>query len=352
MAVDSGRESLRPPRPGSGTTRYEVWRSQYKADRYLCDASTRDLLDRFRYLVNLIAEITPDGKMAARPARDASSLLYIELFQHAATELELRGISANVSTFGLDRHLPSVKWPRRHDGSGWRRVMHGVEATAVIKYGRLEHLQAMLDGKGVRVAPASSYGDVSLGSHRSDDELRREITRSGRGMSVQALREIGGRQFPCGPRVPLDGEMTQYFDAPDYYVWCASQVCDPRLFVDFEADACLVIRDVKAFVDRMAWGIARALLAKPPREMVCSAQPVMYYDPYRMPNDWEMRLDVSMHKPIRYAYQREWRLVTMLAPVREELEVLWVDPGPMGDIAEIRYVGDLVGDGPRRLLPA
>lgn len=146
--------------------------------------------------------------------------------------------------------------------------------------------------------------------------------------------------------MPVIGNVTVRHEwANDYYVWCASSVLTPRLFVDFDADACLIIHDPMAFQQRIAWALGMELrdIQPPLQGLSVLANRIGYYDPYDPPPRRES-IQVPWHKPFQFLYQREWRLISLLVPPRsEDLPVIHVHPGPLTDIAELFYIGELEG---------
>jgi hypothetical protein len=105
-------------------------------------------------------------------------------------------------------------------------------------------MEAMFEQGQIRIAPASGYRDPSLNDAVRDDELSFEnIARPGATLMVSKSRE--------GPSVPVGGiyDIRVKSTLPtDYFVYCMAYSARPRLFGDFDADACVVVTDPKEFV--------------------------------------------------------------------------------------------------------
>lgn len=327
---------------------HEVWRHEYRSRRYLEYASSADLAQRIRDCMNNLIVLTPEAKIGVVPMNSRGQFL-TRKFTHALEEYSIR---REALPFDLmrDHALPAPLAPRRGRrrsvAAGWDSVLPELPDRAIVKYGKLAHLQAALDGDGILISPASSYGDPSLGPHRYDNEQERPVHFRPDGGTVRLVERQDGTKVDPPTEMPVIGNVTFTNEMiVDYYVWCASSVLAPRLFVDFEADACLIIREPDVFHKRIAWAIGMALrgLRPPLDNLSVQTNRVRYYDPYDAPKGCRS-IKVPWHKPFQYLYQREWRLIALLdPPTAGDLPVLWIDPGPLADIAEIVYVGELDG---------
>jgi hypothetical protein len=99
------------------------------------------------------------------------------------------------------------------------------------------------------------------------------------------------------------------------------------LFVDFDATACVVIKDPSEFGRRL-----RAIDAK--YFPCCDSQDgqVNYVDPL-LPKT--AKLFVPMSKHFRYEYQREHRFIWLPPPVTGPISFVDVTLGPLTDIADL-----------------
>jgi DNA invertase Pin-like site-specific DNA recombinase len=126
-----------------------------------------------------------------------------------------------------------------------RRVSSTIEALSpgsyIVKFAERRYVRDMLAYGRFRISPASRYCDASLNPAIRDDELQAEIfAPAGSSLSMQvdeAYREIPG----------ILGPLVFRRRCSDFYVFCAAGVFDPRLFDEFQADACQVVRDIQRF---------------------------------------------------------------------------------------------------------
>jgi hypothetical protein len=207
-------------------------------------------------------------------------------------EVELRRMDvkwrASVEQKALSRPYPNAK--RAMDVWGGRGAP---AAVAVIKYGRLEHMVDFVERGRLRLTPASSYADESLVDAVRDSEL--EFARylpPGTRLSVELKPGSG-----IFEELPIRGLIKHTNQCPDYYMFCASALFNPRAFDDFGYDACVLIHDYRRLVDLIS--VQRV----PARKLSTGA--VQYLDPY-MPHE-NARIEFTKH--FRYGYQREWRII-------------------------------------------
>ena len=118
----------------------------------------------------------------------------------------------------------------------------------------------------------------------------------------------------------------------DYWMFCMADVLDQRLFADFEAHCCLIIRR-RPFVERV---LHAATLQLPNVDPYLGR--VQYVDPL---GAWPAGVRVTRCMPIhmtkvfRYAYQREVRLAFPPRRFQERLKPRSLRIKPVFDIAEL-----------------
>jgi hypothetical protein len=101
---------------------------------------------------------------------------------------------------------------------------------------------------------------------------------------------------------------------------------DNRLFDDFKADACLIIKDL----DRYCSLLRDAMKAVLP-EWSFFMDAVEYRDPYLPKRD----PNVYFTKHFRYCYQREFRMVWVCATPQEELPHLHITLGELSSFCDL-----------------
>src|SRR5262249_43217451 len=123
----------------------------------------------------------------------------------------------------------------------------------LFKFGKHEHLKNALENGTIRLAPASSYSDPSLNYAIHDDELRFAVQTPAKDKWIQGVDEQTLK--PVGDRIKVLVNISFTRTVPtDYYVYCLSALFSLRAFDDFEADACLVIKQPKQFIERVLLG--------------------------------------------------------------------------------------------------
>ncbi|HEY1758396.1 MAG TPA: hypothetical protein VGG72_23700 [Bryobacteraceae bacterium] len=152
----------------------------------------------------------------------------------------------------------------------------------------------------LRVRSASSYQDESLPASIRDNELRFDQT-------------IGPIRF-----TKLES---------DYYLSSYSARFESRAFDDFDADACLIIRDPNSFGARIVKAFEAVM---PGWENTFGA--ASYVDPLRAP----LCDDIRFAKHFRYAYQAEARFVwTPLKPVARLQHHVELELGDLSSFCEL-----------------
>ena len=290
--------------------------------------------------------LKPSGKLGL-----TKETLWYELGQHVIVDMLLRGEPPN----DKNQH-PRVQVAQPFfDGELCRKAAavvssRGTTNDVIVKYGMREHMKNLYDKGLVYLNVASDYDKSSHNPAIRDDE--RTIVFKG-GCSpvggtgkfynkdtipgkVKELTEDGRAKFSTIYECPrLEGH--EYVDlkinmVTNYWMFCMADVLDQRLFADFEADSCVVIKR-EPFMRRLLW-MARFL---PNTNPVFGR--VNYVDPLgAFPGSKKMRVDgsmpIHMTKVFRYAYQREARFVCVPRVFQEQLKPRALQIGSISDIAD------------------
>ena len=330
--------------------KHEWWRLCYREHRYLEYVTDVQLLTRLRDILNNLVNITPDGKLGFHEITPVGEAWLVR-FTHVLEEYSLRGQDLPYDAM-REHQLPDVLTPKRgrlgRDGqSGWAEILPTLPKNAIVKYGKLEFLRPLLEQGKARLCPASFYKDYSLGPHRQDDERIRVTHRHPFGATARLVQRADGTPVKDAREEPILGNITMQLETWDYYVWCASGSLEPRLFIDFDhADACLIIRDVRAFAQRLGWASSNKIVQVMPsvKRIEIEWKGIRYFDPFFPPKSPDHVLPVPWSKPMRFAYQKEFRFVIdVVPPPSETLPIVNIELGPLFDIADIVYIGKLVG---------
>jgi hypothetical protein len=114
-----------------------------------------------------------------------------------------------------------------------------------IKFGKRKNMEMLYDEGRLRIQPATYFGAANHNLAIRDDELALKLT-------ILAAREDLIALVSNPQDVPVDIP-SQRVDvhlkwASDYWLYCVSSSLTPRLFVDYDADACVIIRDRTRFI--------------------------------------------------------------------------------------------------------
>jgi hypothetical protein len=320
------------PSPGENQLIYsmpsdEEFQTAYRRKRYLENLRSDALLLRGRDLFLNFMTIDRNGKFAPVSLDSGLHWYFRRRFSEFLAECQARyGPYPN----GLEELVQDLRIPRPDSPIVTQAVLDTqqrglVSGTYIVKYGRDEHLRTALAKGQLRIAPASSYQDKAHNSAIQDDEL--SFTFSLHDPSPDDLRPYA--RFTKVPVTePFRGSVEITETTPeDYYVFCLSSAYEPRLFADFEANACLLIREPERFRDRLMQTVMKVLGGRG-----WSFSPVTYVDPM---TETGAGTPIHFRKNFRYSYQKEWRAAWL--PIRNEgpLLVHFVDIGPLDDIAEL-----------------
>ena len=321
--------------------RHNEWVREYGANRYCRYVSRPELNQRYQdILVNTLV-LQPSGKMGL-----TTDEYWYQLQQHVITELLLRAEPPSPSN-----RDPRVEEARPFfDGELCRKAANvvsarGTDHDVVVKYGKREHMEALYQSGQVYMNSASNYNESTHNQAVWDDELEIAF----KGGYVRATRPT---QFYDRDNVPPEStiergvgfrpiyecpdlEEREYATMPiqmctDYWMSCMADVLDQRLFADFEADSCVIIRR-QPFVERLA----RVGFLLPNVKM--SFGRVNYVAPLgAFPKGIPVARSMPIHmtKVFRYAYQREVRFVCLPNKFKERLEPRCLEIGAISDIAE------------------
>ena len=306
-------------------TRNELWRLQYRQRRYLKQANEDALSQRLKDVIANLTTLTPDGKIGVLPT-DSDGVPWMTLFTHLHEEYLLRGQQLPPRA-GL--HIPTPTAPGEPPPSA---ALNGIllprPGQALVKLGKRAYMQDLFERGRIRLVPASSYSDPSLNHAIRDDELKLDRVMPGSETTITFCDE----ETSMPQHVKPIGDVTSTVSlATDYYVYCMTHTLSYRLFDDFEADACVIIRDPKAFYSRLQ-GAVQAKLSG----WLDWNKPVQYIDPY-LHNERDVNLIFSKH--FRHWYQQEYRFAwipenggrTVLEPIEFEL-------GSLKEISELVFL--------------
>ncbi|MBS0339628.1 MAG: hypothetical protein JSS56_03815 [Proteobacteria bacterium] len=304
--------------------RHEVWRHAYLSKPYLVGASDEILKERFKSIFMNCVELTKEGKIA--PVSLESTDEFMVAFTHLDEEYGARQGELPVDVVAEAR-LPISKYFEEGVPPGVRMFgnYRTPDGPLLVKYGRRQFLEPMLNAGSMRIANAEHYSNPGFLDSIRDDETTRNYFIPTYMARLQGRRSISieGRELSFG-----DDDLILPLEVDDYYLLSLCTHIHHRMPTDFDADAALVINRPVHFVQR----VVSAFLAQYP-EWDALEGPVIYYDPYQ---DYKKFKVPEMAKHIGYAYQKEFRIA--FRPKRRvstSLEPVMLSIGRMTEYADL-----------------
>lgn len=301
------------------------WRLEYCSVPYLMLASNEYLAARWLDHFHNNVRLTRIGEISLRDDFSDASSLFGPLFSHLEMEYGTRG-GIPVS-LAVEAREQISKYFRNGVPIGVS-LFEGYPETlnnVIVRFGKRQHIEAMLHNGEVRVTPSNFYSNASLSSAVRDLECEREF-------HIPAFKSVFSGETHASTknskRVKIeDGFVKEVRKSPNYVLWCACLDIDRRMPDDFEADAALIIKKPNSFASRFK----SKLLEVWPGVKV-KFGPVEYYDPCSFVH---MDSKTSHLKHFRYAYQREWRLCAFPSVDQLPNEAFNIHLGSLDDIAEL-----------------
>ena len=183
----------------------------------------------------------------------------------------------------------------------------------------------MLETGEMRIAPASIYNDSSLNPAIRDEELKLIVEYHPSNIKLEHYDSKNKKIMQIHPT----GNLIKTIESStNYYVYCISKSYEARLYEDFEADSCLVIKDVNRFIN----AVATAFFEQVSKQWSCSAGLVKYIDPLLCPIK---NIDVFFSKHFRYWYQSEYRMIWLPPKAEKEILPVFIKIGDMRNYCEL-----------------
>ncbi|MGI8733749.1 MAG: hypothetical protein ACR2LM_10670 [Pyrinomonadaceae bacterium] len=224
-----------------------------------------------------------------------------------------------------DTQIPKYDWPGLESAVSGFASKKLEPGKFLLKYGQTRFLQPLLEKGIVRIAPAAMYDDPSLSPAVRDTEL--EISIAALPSEVKLVAYDGKTGQLKGPVHPK-GNITMTAKArSNYYVLCLAAAFSLRMFGDFNADSCLLIKDPVRFVET----VQRAFDEKLPG-WDSLGWGVSYIDPFQAKS---ARPDVHFSKHFRYAYQKEYRIVWLPPTKQTSLDPIFLELGNLEEYCEL-----------------
>lgn len=307
--------------------RHEAWRAQYRANRYLRDASIEAIERRSQDICTNMFNVNDTGQLTPGELKDSGAEFWWIMWTHILEELSIRQAPYGSVKLMEPGQFP---WLSHPDAPRGVRILgkNKIGSKDLVRLGQKEHIKDAINHGRFRIAPAASYADPSLNPAIHDDELSITAVGSADTAIIHMVDPVTGEQ---AEQITAIGEI-QYSRRleENFYVMCMTAGYRPRLLDDFGANAMLVIKNVNRFLIRIEKAVKKV---RP--NLALARNEVKYYDPYRVKPS---ALEPFFVKNFRYAYQREYRLVWHTAGLPLDCEPFFVEIGPMQNIASVHLL--------------
>jgi hypothetical protein len=306
--------------------RHIFWRRQYDQRRYARHLSQPELNRRIRDLFLNLLRVNPEAKIDAGPITSESAI-WMEKWTHVLEEMQLRygpypaGFTREILHLEPFPNFASdlaEKAAKRISSIG---LKHG---DVFIKFGKREHMEGLRELGALRIQPATYFAKTDHNSAIRDDELTVNfslvLTRNDIVKLVQNPQDV--------PADAPEQRIDATFKSPtDYWLYCITNSVEPRLFVDFNADSCLIIRDRSRFSQMMREASAPQLIGTTIHD-----GPAAYVDPL-LPTT--AKIFVPFVKHFGYTYQDEYRFCWLPPTAVKELAHIDIQIGSLKEFSDL-----------------
>jgi hypothetical protein len=278
--------------------RHEVWREHYRLDRYMHHLDQAGLDQRMKHVFANLSVLTQEGKIGLPPISEEGERWMI-LWTHLLEEYGLRSVSIPADLTSM-REIPDPDLPRTQSAARTVRGRGLQPGSYLFKFGKAEHLTQLLERGEILVRQASYYNDPALNHAVHDDELSIVLQPNPGHIRLTVFDQVTGEKK--GELYPSHNKIEKKLET-DYYVYCLSQSFKPRLFLDFDSDACLIFHNPETFVERLTLAMESALPG-----WTAAGVGVNYIDPLRT---LLSGVDLFRAKHFKFSYQKEFRVVCL-----------------------------------------
>lgn len=305
---------------------HEIFRLQYRTQRYMEHLSAVELEQRFKDVLLNQLVLTEENKIGLNPMNQEGKY-WIRIFTHLCEEFKIRygPFPAGFKNgFLKDMRIPSPSMDAATKACNAINNKKLNSKNLLFKYGESRYLEQTLKNGIIRISPATSFNSVSLNSAIHDDELEFVINPNTSKIKFEAFDNKTGKSKG---KMNIKHAQITHKSATDYYVYCMSSIFVPRLFLDFGADACLIIKNPEKFTNKLL-----KTFEKQYSNWFGILKKVTYLDPIRLSSH---KVDIFSIKHFRYAYQKEIRLIWLPSSKPKKLYPKFIKLGNLSDICEI-----------------
>lgn len=306
--------------------RHERWRAEYRASRYARHLNRPELNKRIRDIFLNMLRVTPEAKIGVFPVDDMNGVWW-EKWTHVLEEMVLR-YGPYPAGFEKDV-LHSEPFPDFASDLS-RRAAHRMASlglrpgSVLIKLGKQEYMEQLHQRGRLRLTPASFYSRPDLNLAVRDDELTLPMTFS---LTREQMLKLVSNPQDVPEDAPEQRLNIEFGSRADFWLYCLTRSIEPRLFVDFNAESCVIIRNPAEFAHRL-----RQAAKTPTANADARDARANYVDPL-LPKS--PKIFVPFSKPFGYSYQDEYRFCWMPKHPVPKLEAIDIEIGPLTDISEL-----------------
>ncbi|MDQ3179392.1 MAG: hypothetical protein M3Q33_02610 [Acidobacteriota bacterium] len=270
--------------------------------------------------------LSEELKISFHPINE-EGIYWWTIFTHILEEFVLRGYKPPEP---IGKRFEEIQIPK-YDLEGLPNAVESfkkmslIQGQFLLKYGKYKYLQSCLEEGKIRIMPASSYDDPSLNHAIRDAEL--EIKFSGIPSEIKMEVFDGKTGQPKGFITPTGNLNYTLKSRTSYYVYCLANKYSLRMYGDFEADCCLVIKDPDKFIQKLIKVFSSQLTDYKVIVNDCN-----YFDPLNARAD---NLDVYFSKHFRFSYQKEFRIIWLPPKPAAKLEPVFLELGNLAEFCEI-----------------
>ncbi len=287
----------------------EFWERLYGGYGYLGNATADELFARHEQIASNFAVFGSYERLAWPVTSPFSAWYWLRKDHHLRLEMWRRGVQPLIH---LSFKAGEVLRPMRNRDA--------ILGEVLFRFSRREWLERTLSEGHVWLNAASYFNNSSLSASQRDDELRKEQVLSGEHTKITTND---------GRTIPIAGDLTQWRECKEYFMFSTSVDYHPYLYSAFPgSEACLVINDAHEFANRLAQAVSRKLPDWDFGEMA-----VHYYDP-REPSTIDEEVDPIQSKKFHYAFEMEWRFACV-PPIAPNWDHVELTIGSLADIAMI-----------------
>jgi hypothetical protein len=292
---------------------------------YARHLSQPELNKRIRDIVLNLLILTPEAKVGLLPVSDDAAL-WMEKWTHVLEEMQLRyGPYPAGFTRDVLHSEPFPDFVSELAGRAAEKLSSlGLRPNEVLtKFGRQAHMQSLFEHGALRIQPASFFSQPIHAGAVRDDELTLPLSfvLSRDDVVKLVLNPQDVPSYASDQRVDVRLEYPT-----DYWLYCVTLSVEPRLFVDFDSDTCVIIKNRQAFSERLRAASANELASIPMRE-----GPAIYIDPL-LPKS--INVVVPFCKHFGYSYQQEYRFCWLPIQTAKHLPYVDMRMGSLRDIAD------------------